>query len=120
MKKMTMNIKINYKFASLNDIINVSRTNRFMANKLKKDEMEVVRYSTIGIKPITDYPVEIVFLWHIKNINSDLDGRCAKNILDGLVNAGILQNDSLKYINKITHEYIKDTKDYVELTITAR
>lgn len=91
-----------------------------MANKLKKDEMEVVRYSTIGIKPITDYPVEIVFLWHIKNINSDIDGRCAKNILDGLVNARILQNDSLKYINKITHEYIKDTKDYVELTITAR
>lgn len=115
-----MRVVLDYKFASLNDIINVSRTNRFMANKLKKDEMEVVRYSTIGIPAIENYPVEIVFLWHIKNINSDLDGRVEKNILDGLVNVGILKNDSLKYISKITHEYIKDTKDYVEVYIEEK
>ena len=32
-----------------------------MANNSKKKEMEVVRMSTIGIKKIENYPVEIVF-----------------------------------------------------------
>lgn len=91
-----------------------------MANKLKKDEMEVVKLSTIGIPTIEDYPMEIVFLWHIKNINSDLDNHIPKNIIDGLVNAGILKNDSLKYISKITHTYIKDKKDYVEVYIEEK
>lgn len=115
-----MKITIKYKFASLNDIINVSRTNRFMANKLKKDEMAVVHYSTLGIKPIENYPVEIVFLWHIKNINSDLDNKIPKNILDSLVADGILKNDSLKYISKITHTYILDKKDFVEVLIEEK
>ena len=75
-------IILDYKFLNLNETINISRRNVYMANNSKKKrEMEVVRMSTIGIKKIENYPVEIVFLWHIKNINSDLDNRLEKNIL---------------------------------------
>ena len=71
----------------------------------------------MGLPKITNYPVSIEFKWHIKNKQSDLDGRCCKNILDGIVRAGILVDDSVKYINKITHIYIPDTTDYVEVNI---
>jgi len=110
-------IVIDYKFLNLNETINISRRNVYMANNSKKKEMEVVRMSTIGIKKIENYPVEIVFLWHIKNINSDLDNKLPKVILDSLVESKILENDSLKYISKITHTYVKDKKDYVEMEI---
>ena len=121
MKKMKMTkIILDYKFLNLNETINISRRNVYMANNSKKKEMEVVRMSTIGIKKIENYPVEIVFLWHIKNINSDIDNKIPKNICDSLVNTGILKGDSLKYISKITHTYILDKKDFVEVLIEEK
>lgn len=117
---MIHKLTIDYKFINLNETINYSRRNKYLANRTKKEEMEVVRLSTKVMKKITNYPVEIKFIWHIKNINSDLDNKLEKNILDGLVLANKLENDSLKYINKITHEYIKDTKDYVEVYIEEK
>lgn len=108
---------INYKFLSLNETINKSRTNVYMANNFKKKEMEVVRLSTIGMKKITEYPVKITFNWHIKNKARDLDNCIPKNIIDALVASKILINDSVKYINEINHKYIEDKEDFVEFVI---
>lgn len=113
-------IVIDYRFLNLNETINISRRNVYMANNSKKKEMEVVRMSTIGIKKVENYPIEIVFLWHIKNINSDIDNKIPKNIIDSLVNTGILKGDSLKYISKITHTYTLDKKDFVEVLIEEK
>lgn len=71
------------------------------------------------IPKITNYPIEIIFRWHMKSKTADLDGRIPKNIIDGLVRSKRIPDDNVKYIQKITHEYIGDTKDYVEVEIRS-
>lgn len=112
-----MKLKIDYDFANWNKIIDYSRTNYHKANNLKKKEMDVIRYYTIGKKPIENYPVEIKATWHFENKKRDLDNCSLKNILDSLVKIGILKNDNLNCIRRITYESVIDGKYYVELDI---
>ena len=115
---MTMiKVIINHKFESINNYINACRTNYRVANKIKQEETRLSALAFTKIPPIKNYPIELVFRWHIKNKTSDLDGRLPKNIIDGLVRSKRIPDDNVKYINKITHEYIGDTKDYVEVEI---
>ncbi len=107
---------IQYKFESLNNYINKCRTNPYYANKTKQKETELARLHFIG-KKVKSYPIVVVFKWHMKSKTADLDGRLAKNILDGMVRAGTIVDDNVKYIQKIVHEYIPSTKDYVEVNI---
>ncbi len=107
---------IDYKFENINSIINKSRTNPYYANKIKQEETEIARLHFLG-KKITNYPITIVFKWHMKSKIADLDNKSEKAILDGMVKAGTIPNDNVKYIQKIIHEYIEDTKDFVEIKI---
>ena len=112
-----MKVTINYKFESINSYINKCRTNYHLANKIKQQETELSALAFSKMPVITKYPIELVFKWHIKNKTSDLDGRLPKNIIDGLVRSKRIIDDNVKYIQKITHEYVADTKDYVEVEI---
>lgn len=114
-----MKVKIDYKFENINTYINKCRTNQFYANKIKQQETELSRLAFINIPKITDYPIELIFTWHIKTKTSDLDGKLPKNIIDGLVRAGKIEDDNVKYIQKITHIYEQDIKDSVEIEIKA-
>ena len=107
---------IKYKFDSLNDYINKCRTNPYYANKIKQKETELARLHFIG-KKVKSYPIVVVFKWHMKSKIADLDGRLAKNIIDGMVRAGTIIDDNVKYIQKIIHEYIPSKEDYVEINI---
>ena len=111
-----MRILLDYKFTNLNTYINACRTNKFQANKIKQQETE---YAKLMFRNVPKYenPIELTFIWHIKNICSDLDGKLEKNILDGLVKAKKIPDDNVKYIQKITHIYTKDIKDFVEVEI---
>jgi len=57
--------------------------------------------------------VDIAITWHEPNQRRDLDNIMAgqKFILDGLVRAGTLPNDSQKYINSITHKFETDKEN---------
>ena len=112
-----MKILINNKFKSLNDYINECRTNYYIANKTKQKETMLSALAFSKIPPIKNYPIELIFYWHIKNKQSDLDGRIPKNIIDGLVRSKRIPDDNVKYIQKITHIYIEDKTDYVEIEI---
>lgn len=105
---------IRYKFENLNKIINSSRSNPYYANTIKQKETELVRLQFLG-KKINHFPLTIVFKWHIKSKIADLDNCIPKSILDGMVKAGTIPNDNVKYIQKIVHEYIEDSDDYVEI-----
>ena len=70
-----------------------------------------------NIPPIKKFPVELIFYWHMKSKIADLDGRIPKNIIDGLVKIKRIPDDNVKYIQKITHIYVEDKKDYVEVEI---
>ena len=115
-----MKVIIDYKFENLNTYINRCRTNYYLANKIKQKETEISRYEFSKIPKITNYPIELIFTWHIKNKLSDLDGKFPKNIIDGLVKAEKIQDDNVKYIQKITHIYQEDTKDFVEIEIKEK
>lgn len=110
-------ITLNHKYESLNNYINECRTNYHLANKLKQKETMLSALMFAKIPKITKFPIELVFKWHMKSKIADLDGRFPKNIIDGLVKAKRIPDDNVKYIQRITHEYIGDDKDYVELEI---
>lgn len=112
-----MKVIIDYKFDSINQYINKCRTNYYVANKLKQKETTISAMVFNKIPKIEKYPIELIFYWHIKTKTSDLDGRLPKNIIDGLVRAKKIKDDNVKYIQKITHIYIEDKKDYVEVEI---
>nr|DAU67691.1 MAG TPA: Endodeoxyribonuclease RusA [Caudoviricetes sp.] len=105
---------IKYKFENLNEIINKCRSNPYYANQVKQQETEIARLHFIG-KEIKHFPLTIVFKWHMKSKIADLDNKLEKSILDGMVKAGTIPNDNVKYIKKIVHEYVEDKEDYVEI-----
>ena len=108
---------INYKFSSINQYINECRTNYHIANKTKQKETMLSAMMFTKIPKITKYPIELIFKWHMKSKTADLDGRIPKNIIDGLVRSKRIPDDNVKYIQRITHEYVGDIKDYVEVEI---
>lgn len=110
---------INHKFKSLNEYINECRTNYYVANKTKQKETMISALQFTKTPKITKYPIELKFKWHMKSKTADLDGRIPKNIIDGLVKSKRIPDDNVKYIQKITHEYIGDIKDYVEVEIRS-
>lgn len=113
-----MRFKIDYKLDNWNDIINQCRTNKYGANTHKKKEMDIIRYYLLNMPKIRNYPVKLECIWHIKNMNSDLDNKSLKSVLDQMQLSGILENDNCKHINEITHKIIKDENDYLEIEIT--
>lgn len=112
-----MKIKIDYKFESLNTYINECRTNYHKANNTKQKETSLSALYFSKIPKIDVFPIEITFYWHMKSKTADLDGRLPKNIIDGLVRARKIPDDNVKYIKKITHVYMADKEDYVEVEI---
>ena len=110
-----MKIIIDYKLDNWNDTIKYNRSNKYLGAKRKKEEMQIIKYFLIGVPKIKKYPIELYCKWHVKNVGSDLDNKSIKAVLDAMQEMGILENDNIKHINKITHEAIKDKKDYLEV-----
>ena len=113
-----LKIYIDYDFANLNKIIDISRSNVYAANNLKKKEMDIVRYYMIGKKRINKYPLKITFTWHFESKRRDLDNCVPKNILDSLVSLGILKNDNLNCIREILHKSVIDGRTGVDIEIS--
>ena len=112
-----MKCNIMLKLDNWNDIINNNRVNKYLANSHKQHEMSDISWFVRHLPQIQKYPIEIVFKWHIKNSRCDLDNKSIKSILDCMQNEGILENDNINHINKITHIAIKDKEEYVEMEI---
>lgn len=112
-----MKVTLNYKFDSVNNYVNKCRTNYYLANEVKQKETMFSALAFSRIKKIEAFPIELIFYWHIKTKTSDLDGRLPKNIIDGLVRSKRIPDDNVKYIQKITHIYVEDKKDFVEVEI---
>ena len=72
-------------------MIKESRANYYKANNKKKQEMMYVRLATMKVPKVTEYPVKIMFIWHVKDKNRDIDNMVGKAIIDGLVQAKYLK-----------------------------
>lgn len=103
----------------LNTYINQERTHRMIAARTKKEETESVRLASLvaDLKPMKS-PVVLNFTWYYKS-KHDLDNIsfAKKYILDGLVKARVLQNDSKKDVIGFKDDYVNDTVDQVIIDI---
>lgn len=110
-------IIIDYKLDSWNETINVNRMNRYAAASKKKKEMSIVSNFLKDMPKINKYPIKLNCTWHVKNLNSDLDNKSLKAVLDCMQEVGLLENDNIKHINYISHTAVKDTRDYLEMEV---
>lgn len=112
-----MKLFIEYRPKNWNEYINLERKNLYAAAKVKRDEKEFVLW-TAKEKYEGEYPVELIIKPRFNSKRQDLDNYRYKGILDGLVSAGVLRNDNLTCIRRITLEAVFDKeKEGVEIEI---
>lgn len=115
-----MKYEIPMKLPSLNDYINVCRSNKYQAAKYKRDIEADIGFFLKKMPKWTN-PIKINFLWIEGNKKRDLDNICfaKKFILDAMVRSGKLDNDNRKYVYAFTDTftYSKDGKSKVILII---
>ncbi len=109
---------INMKLPSLNEYINLCRTNKYKAAKFKADiEADIAIF--LCQMPKYSKPIKIHFNWIEGNKRRDLDNICfaKKFILDAMVKAGKLKDDNRKCVTAFTDNfyYGKETKVILEI-----
>ena len=111
-------IYIQYKFTALNEYTNVSRGNKYKSSSIKKRETEIARLHFLNSPPIKT-PCRIKFTWIMTNKRMDLDNRSfsRKFILDGMVKANVIPDDSLKYVIGFQDEYELGAQDGVRIEV---
>lgn len=111
-------IEINMKLPSLNEYVDICRTNPYKASRFKTNlEDDIGMF--IGRLPKYEKPVTIHFHWIEGNKRRDLDNICfaKKFILDALVKFGKLKDDNRKCVTAFTDtfEYGEETKVILEI-----
>lgn len=93
----------------LNKFLRAMSNNRYGGGKIKREETERVAWEAKLQKliPITEYPVKITYKWFSKDNRIDVDNVAfsKKFINDGLVMAGILKNDSRKFVAEFSDKF---------------
>lgn len=92
-------ITIPGRFPSLNDFIGAMQKHRLQGAKMKQEETNRVRLHCIGVKPY-HRPVYIQITWYEPNTRRDPDNIAfaKKFVADGLVKAGVIPDDSQKWV----------------------
>lgn len=111
-------IEINMKLPSLNEYVDICRTNPYKASRFKANlEDDIGMF--ISRLPKYEKPVTIHFHWIEGNKRRDLDNICfaKKFILDALVKFGKLKDDNRKCVTAFTDtfEYGEETKVILEI-----
>ena len=108
----------------LNEYTKACRTNPYAGADMKKDgERYVSVYIHKQLRGMTvKNPVSITFKWHERNARRDPDnvsGFGHKVILDAMVHAGVLPDDSLNWVRHIEDYFMVDKKNpRIEVEIT--
>ena len=118
MEKVGYRCEIPFRLPSLNEYVDVCRTNPYKASRFKKEiEQDIGVF--IDFLPRFERPVKIHFLWVEENKKRDLDNICfaKKFILDAMVKFGKLANDNRKCVVAFTDTFTYDTESKVILEI---
>ena len=109
---------------TLNEVVNSERTNRYKAaSERKKTEQMIAVFISLAVKQGTLRPVkepcEVIIEHYEKYKRKDADNLeiRAKFILDGLVQCGILENDSRKYVKNVYHTVHEADIDSVKVRL---
>lgn len=102
------------RFPGLNEYSDAERTHRMVAAKMKKEYTNLVQeFCTLTRVQKFKGQVTLSFEWHEANNRRDPDNVvfAKKFILDGMVNAGVLVNDTQKYILGWDENWVVDPKN---------
>jgi Holliday junction resolvase RusA-like endonuclease len=108
-KPQTYKLTIPVELTDLNTYINAERGNRYKAADIKSTMTYICTLYAKQLKPI-EKRVKLIITWYCKNQKKDPDNIsfAKKYILDGLVKAGILQNDGWKQIAGFEDYFVVD------------
>jgi len=110
--------EIPMKLPSLNEYVDVCRSNPYVASRFKKRIEKEIGIFLVKL-PRFENPVEIHFHWIEKNKRRDLDNIAfaKKFILDAMVKHGKLADDNRKCVTAFTDtfEYDKEAKVILEI-----
>lgn len=116
-----MKIELDMKFVSLNEYIESERRNRYAGAAIKKQQTNSVcllaKKNKISLKKGL---YNVKFTWIKPDNKKDHDNICfaKKFILDGLVQAGIIENDTCKYIGNFIDVFVLDrSKKYISCIV---
>lgn len=109
---------ISHRLPRLNEYIRHERSNRYLAARIKKNYTEVCYHYIPNLR--LDKPVVITYIWAVKNLANDLGNVSFGNkfIEDAMTAKGFLPDDNLKWIKRITHEFIQAEKEEVTVIVT--
>ena len=114
-----MKLIIKGELPDLNTYINAERSNRFMAAKIKKEATESI-YWLARHQKLKRVVGEVVmsYTWYCKNKRKDKDNIvfARKFIQDGLVKAGVLDNDGWENIAGFSDLFFIDA-DYPRIEV---
>lgn len=105
-----------YEFPNWNEYIRAERANKYKAAAMKKKEKTYVCF-VVKEKYEGEYPATLIVRPHFQNKRRDLDNYRIKGLVDGLVAAGVIVNDNLKYIDKIILEAVFENTKGVEVEL---
>lgn len=98
----------------LNEYIRAERANRYAASKMKRAQTERVALAAAaqGMPGFT-CPVEVTITWVEPNRRRDVDNVAfaKKFVLDGMVRAGVIPDDSPRYVSAISDRFAYDRSD---------
>ena len=112
---MRHEITINGRFPSINEYTKIQRGNRFAGNRMKQTHQRIcawqIRKNMRNVR--IDRPISVSVIFYEEKYNRDLDniaGFFFKVFLDALVECGVIQNDNMKRVTKLTASAAYDKK----------
>ena len=111
----------------MNEIISANRKDKNAGARQKRDEeRRIAIYAKNAMRSqrwkTPDVPVTIELVWHEANCRRDFDNISAyqKYLLDGMVKAGVIHDDSQKYIADFPHETLVIDKHTPGVRVTVK
>ena len=109
----------------LNEYTRANRNNRYQGGKMKTTNEQIIgnairEAQENGFPKIIPTPIAISCNWYEPNNRRDIDNVvfAIKFIQDALVEAGIIPDDSRKYISQLSHQVFTDKENpRIEVTI---
>ena len=106
-----------YKLPSQNTINNMHWTKKAQLNTETKWLLKEALQDYDGLIG-WDKPITLEFKIYIKDKRKhDVDNCYVKNLIDGLVDNGIITDDDDRYVNRIVKEIIRSNEEKVEIRI---
>lgn len=105
-------------FIGLNEYINAERTNKFIAAKIKREQMEAIMWQLPTV--VHTEKINLLFQAFVKDRRKDPDNiyvMFVKFFLDACKQKGIIENDGQKQIGRITLEPVQIGEERMEIEI---